>query len=56
VNWFLLREDYTPKDLFEEVKGELILEGGIASLDDSVIDKPYRTVGKSAFVDILLLW
>lgn len=50
VNRFLLRENYTPKDLFEEVKGELILAGGVASVDDSVIDKPYRTIGKSAFV------
>jgi hypothetical protein len=50
VNRFLLRENYTPKDLFEAVKGELNLVGGTASVDDSVIDKPYRTPGKSAFV------
>jgi hypothetical protein len=42
VNHFLLRENYTPKDLFDEVKGELIFEGRTASIDDSVVDKPYR--------------
>lgn len=50
VNRFLLRENYTPKDLFEEVKGELVLEGGTASVDDSVVDKPYRDPIKSEFV------
>ena len=42
VNRFLLRENYSPRDLFEEVKDHLILDGGIASGDDSVLDKPYR--------------
>lgn len=28
VNRFLLRENYTPQDLFAEVKAHLILEGG----------------------------
>ena len=50
VNRFLLRENYTPKDLFEEVKGELVLEGGTASVDDSVVAKPYRDPSKSEFV------
>jgi hypothetical protein len=50
VNRFLLRENYTPEDLFNEVKGNLIYEGGTASVDDSVVDKPYRALGKSAFV------
>ncbi len=40
VNRFLLRERYTPKDLFDEVKGELNLESGTLSVDDSVEDKP----------------
>ena len=47
VNRFLLRENYTPEDLFEEVKGELILVGGTASIDDSVLDKPYRDPSKT---------
>ena len=51
VNRFLLRERYTPRDLFDEVQGDLILRAGTLSVDDSVEDKPYRTAGKSAFVD-----
>ncbi|MEO1144693.1 MAG: transposase [Cyanobacteria bacterium J06638_22] len=51
VNRFLLRERYTPKDLFEDVKAHLILRAGILSVDDSVEDKPYRDPSKSAFVD-----
>jgi hypothetical protein len=50
VNRFLLRERYTPEDLFNEVKGELTLVGGTLSVDDSVEDKPYRDTEKSAFV------
>lgn len=51
VNRFLLRERYTPRDLFEEVKDHLIGTGGVLSVDDSVEDKPYREPSKSAFVD-----
>lgn len=51
VNRFLLRERYTPKDLFDEVKGDLNLESGTLSVDDSVEDKPYRDPSKSALVD-----
>lgn len=51
VNRFLLRERYTPEDLFNEVRGELTLEAGTLSVDDSVEDKPYRDPKKSAFVD-----
>lgn len=51
INRFLLREQYTPKDLFEEVKSSLILTAGTLSVDDSVEDKPYRDHSKSAFVD-----
>ena len=51
VNRFLLRERYTAKDLFDEVKGDLDLEFGTLSVDDSVEDKPYRDPSKSAFVD-----
>jgi Transposase DDE domain len=50
VNRFLLREHYTPEDLFNEVKGELNLEGGTASVDDSVIDKPYSNPEKTSLV------
>ena len=51
VNRFLLRERYTPEDLFNEVKGELNWVGGTLSVDDSVEDKPYRNPQKSALVD-----
>ncbi len=47
VNRFLLRENYTPRDLFNEVKDHLILCGGIASVDDSVLDKPYSDPQKT---------
>jgi hypothetical protein len=41
VNRFLLREDYTPHDLFNEARADLNLKGGTVSVDDSVLDKPY---------------
>ena len=41
VNRFLNREDYQPKDMFNEVKNELQLTGGVLSVDDTVLDKPY---------------
>ena len=51
VNRFLLRERYTRRDLFDEVKGHLIWSAGTLSVGDSVEDKPYRDPSKSAFVD-----
>ncbi|WP_448270056.1 IS701 family transposase [Nostoc sp. DSM 114159] len=41
VNRFLLREQYEPKDLFEEIKPHINLIGGTLSGDDTVIDKPH---------------
>ena len=41
VNRFLLRENYTPHDLFNEIRLSLNLKGGTVSVDDSVLDKPY---------------
>ena len=41
VNRFLLREDYTPYDLFNEIRADLNLKGGTVSVDDTVLDKPY---------------
>ncbi len=41
VNRFLLREQYEPKDLFEEIKPNINLVGGTLSGDDTVIDKPH---------------
>lgn len=44
VNRFLIREHYTQEDLFNEIKGKIELEGGILSIDDTVIDKPYSKI------------
>ena len=41
VNRFLQREDYQPKDMFDEAAQDLCLVGGTLSVDDSVLDKPY---------------
>ena len=41
VNRFLLRERYEPKDLFDTVTDIINLEGGILSVDDTVIEKWY---------------
>ena len=50
INRFLLRERYSPKDLFDEVKAKLKLSGGTLSGDDTVLDKPYRDPEKTALV------
>ena len=44
VNRFLLRERYSPKDLFDELKPHINLIGGTLSGDDTVIEKPYSTL------------
>ena len=43
INRFLLRERYTPKDLFHFLleHGKVELDGGVISGDDTVIEKPY---------------
>lgn len=41
ANRFLEREDYEPKDLFDQACVRLNLTDGIVSVDDTVIDKPY---------------
>ena len=51
VNSFLWREDYTPKDLFDEVAPQIELEGGSLSGDDLVIDKPYSNPAKAELID-----
>ena len=45
ANRFLLREDCTPDDLFNEIKGRIALKDGILSVDDTVIEKPYMMPG-----------
>nr|ADN17999.1 transposase IS4 family protein [Gloeothece verrucosa PCC 7822] len=41
ANRFLLRENYEPKDLFDEVKKFINLTGGTLSADDTIIEKLY---------------
>lgn len=41
VNRFLEREQFEPKDLYNEAMHQLDKDGGIISVDDTVIDKPY---------------
>ena len=43
INRFLCRERYVPKDLFDELvhQGWLELVGGVLSVDDTVLEKPY---------------
>lgn len=52
INRFLERERFEPKDLFDEEKSKIELNGGILSVDDSVLDKPYSDPGKAAFIDL----
>ncbi len=41
VNRFLLRERYSPKDLFNTVKEIINIVGGVLSIDDTVVEKLY---------------
>jgi hypothetical protein len=51
INRFLERERFEPKDLFEEEKNKIEMIGGVLSVDDSVLDKPYSDPSKAAFID-----
>jgi hypothetical protein len=50
VNRFLERENYTPQDLFNEIKGQINLIGGTVSVDDTVIEKLYSDVKKAELI------
>lgn len=52
INRFLERERFEPKDLFEEEKGKIELLGGVLSVDDSVLDKPYSDASKVELIDL----
>ena len=54
VNRFLLRERYEQKDLFDEVKLQINLVGGILSGDDTVIDKPYSNPSLTELIGYFL--
>jgi hypothetical protein len=47
ANRFLNREDFSGRDLFEEARPLMALEGGTLSVDDTVLDKPYSQEGKT---------
>ncbi len=49
-NRFLLREQYEPKDLFDEIKLYINLVGGTLSGDDTVIDKPSSDLKLTIFL------
>jgi hypothetical protein len=50
VNRFLNREAYSARDLFEAACPLIALEGGILSVDDTILDKPYSAEGKTDLV------
>ena len=50
VNRFLNREAFSGKDLFEEARPLLDLEGGTLSVDGTGLDKPYSQEGKTELV------
>jgi len=47
---FLNREEFSGRDLFEEARPLLNLEGGPLGGDDTVLDKPYSQEGKTELV------
>ena len=51
VNRFLANQDFTGKDLFDRVKEVIELQGGVLSIDDTVIDKPYSNPDATELVD-----
>ena len=51
VNRFLADSDFNGKDLFDKSKGALKLTGGVLSVDDTVIDKPYSNPDAAELVD-----
>lgn len=51
VNRFLAGSDFKGKDLFARVKAALNLSGGVLSVDDTVIDKPYSNPDAAELVD-----
>ena len=50
ANRFLNREQFSPRDLFEEMRPLIVLEGGVLSVDDTVLDKSYSQEGKTELV------
>lgn len=51
ANCFLNREEFSLRDLFEEVRPLIVWEEGALSVDDTVLDKPHSQEGKTALVN-----
>jgi hypothetical protein len=52
INRFLLSSTYTGQDLFEAVKEGLAFTGGVLSVDDSVLDKPFSSLAATELVGL----
>ena len=50
VNRFLERERFEPKDLYDKEFNKIEPVGGVLSVDDSVLDKPYMNPNKAALI------
>jgi hypothetical protein len=50
VNRFLLRENFSPQDLLKDTEGKIDMVGGVISVDDMVLDKPYSDINKSELI------
>lgn len=50
VNRFLVRESYTGKDLYKSVEPNIKKEGGVLSVDDTVLDNPYSNTSKALLI------
>lgn len=50
INRFLLSNHFSGKDLFEAVKQGIRLTGGVLSVDDSVLDKPFTNPNTTELV------
>lgn len=50
VSRFLLREQFTPRDLYESVRDKIDLKGGVSSVDDSILDKPHSNYKKTELI------
>jgi hypothetical protein len=51
VNRFLCRENYTGKDLYKSIEPNIKKEGGVLSVDDTVLDKPYSDSSKALLIN-----
>jgi Transposase DDE domain len=50
VNNFLLENEFNPKNLFDEIATQINLIGGVLSIDDTVIDKPFSHKTKTEYI------